>query len=368
MPKSPKSAKFLGQTLDNKYLLETVVGEGGFGAVFSARNITNNQRYAVKILYIKADTILDQETDLQYFQREAGILSRIHHPGVINIFEVGVSSQGFPYLVMELAEGKLLSTVLLNEGTFSLLRLEKVFSQLCQTVAAMHKQGIIHRDLKPENIVISNENGNEVVKLLDFGLAKLVRGEKDDKWLGTLTRRGQIHGTIFYMSPEQCEGKKLDERTDIYSLGILAYELLTGRPPFHAPSALSVMMLHLEAPPPPLRAHREDVPVAVEIAILKALEKDREKRYSNALDFFVELQAGIKTAEDPSIGGTILNPVSPLRTSSLHLGEQKNTQDMDIRELQEELKDQNNQQLTATSQNNAQIRLSTLIESFNKKD
>lgn len=366
MSKGPKSAKFLGQTLDNKYLLESVIGEGGFGAVFSARNITNNQKYAVKILYIKADAILDQDTDLQYFQREAGILSRIHHPGVINIFEIGVSEQNFPYLVMELAEGKLLSTVLLNDGTFSLSRLEKVFSQLCQTVAAMHEQGIIHRDLKPENILISGDRENDIVKLLDFGLAKLVRGEKDDKWLGTLTRRGQIHGTIFYMSPEQCEGKKLDERTDIYSLGILAYELLTGRPPFHAPSALSVMMLHLESTPPPLRAYRIDIPVEVEIVILKTLEKDRDKRHSNALDFLADLQAAIQTADDPSIGGAIINPVSPLRTSSMHLGEQKNTQDMDIKELQQELKER--QQEQNTPQINPQVRLSTLIDAFNKKD
>ncbi|KAF0250205.1 MAG: serine/threonine protein kinase bacterial [bacterium] len=242
MPKGRKSAKLLGQVFAKKYLLQSLIGEGGFGAVFSARNIETNQKYALKILFIKLDSVLDQERDLQYFQREAGILSLVQHPNIVSVFEIGVSEQNLPYLVMELVEGKLLSDSLKNEGIFSLSRLVRLISQLCQAVAAIHKQGIIHRDLKPENIIINGEGENEVVKLLDFGLAKLVRGERDDKWLRTLTGRGQIHGTIFYMSPEQCEGKKLNERTDIYSLGIVAYELLTGQPPFCGDFPLSVMM------------------------------------------------------------------------------------------------------------------------------
>ena len=272
MPKGHKAAKLLGKVFAKKYLLESLIGEGGFGAVFSAQNIETNQKYALKVLFIKLDSILDQEKDLQYFQREAGILSLVQHPNIVSVFEIGVSQEDLPYLVMELVEGKLLSDLLKNEGRFSLSRLVRIISQLCQAVSAIHKQGIIHRDLKPENIIISGEGENEVVKLLDFGLAKLVRGEKDDKWLRTLTGHGQIHGTIFYMSPEQCEGKKLNERTDIYSLGILAYELLTGQPPFCGDFPLSVMILHLESPPPPLRSSRPDLTVDIEIAILKTLD------------------------------------------------------------------------------------------------
>src|SRR5207237_7531698 len=142
---------------------------------------------------------------------------------IVTIFAGDLSAEGLPYLVMELVEGELLSCILRRQPGLSLQDLVAVFTPLCRAVAAMHAQAIIHRDLKPDNIMVVNKGqADETIKLLDFGLAKLVRGESEEKWLRTITGRGQIHGTIYYMSPEQCESKKLDERTDIYSLGILA--------------------------------------------------------------------------------------------------------------------------------------------------
>lgn len=376
MPKGSKATKLVGQIFAKKYLLESLIGEGGFGAVFSARNINTNEKYALKVLFIKPDARLDQQRDLQYFQREAGTLSRVKHPNIVEVYEIGISEQDLPYLVLELIEGKLLSDALRSQGGFSLLRLVKIISELCCAVEAIHKEGIIHRDLKPENIIISGEGENETVKLLDFGLAKVVRGERDDKWLRTLTGRGQIHGTIFYMSPEQCEGKKLDERTDIYSLGILAYELLTGQPPFRGDFPLSVMILHLESPPPPLRAYRPDITLEMEIAILKALEKDPVNRYLSALEFANALESALVSVENPSMVNLALaNPNSPSITSKILLGESKSTQNVDIslfqkelREVREQhLKEENKKQEENKKLNEKPSHLSELIDLFNQK-
>ncbi|MBI4853217.1 MAG: serine/threonine protein kinase [Acidobacteria bacterium] len=368
MPKGRKAAKLVGQLFAKKYFLESLIGEGGFGAVFSAKNIDTNEKYAIKVLFIKPNAILDQERDLQYFQREATTLSLVQHPNIVKVFEIGISDQDLPYLAMELIEGKLLSDALRSEGAFSLPRLVKIISQLSKAVEAIHNQGIIHRDLKPENIIISGEGENEIVKLLDFGLAKVFRGEKDDKWLRTLTGRGQIHGTIFYMSPEQCEGKKLDERTDIYSLGILAYELLTGQPPFRGDFPLSVMMLHLDAPPPPLRASRPDITLEIEIAILKALEKDPANRYPKALDFAITLENAAKHVEVKSMEQLALsNPNSPSITSTIALGTSKETKNMDMNLFQQELKEI--QETKYKSQEEIpKSHLSELIDMFNKKN
>ncbi len=368
MSKRRKGNKLLGQTLADKYLLETIIGEGGFGTVFSARNIENNQKYAIKILDVKTDSLVEQEKDLQYFQREVGILSRVHHPAIVSVFEVGIFNEILPYLVMELAEGELLSDILRTKGAFSLEQFLSIFSQLCQAVAAMHNQAIIHRDLKPENIII-NSNQN-IVKLLDFGLAKLIGGEREEKWLRTLTGRGKIHGTIFYMSPEQCEGKKLDHRTDIYSLGILAYEMLTGQPPFHSGSALGVMMMHLEAPPPPLRSYRKDVPLELEIALLKSLEKDCDKRYSNVEEFILELEKAISiTNENLEQYQALANPYSPSQTTTINLAESKATSEMDINLLRQELQQSEvvvKKPAPTEPEKKSQSNLSQLIDMFNK--
>jgi len=370
MSKRRKSNKLLGQTLADKYLLETIIGEGGFGTVFSARNIENNQKYAIKILDIKTDSLVDQEKDLQYFQREVGILSRVQHPAIVNVFEVGIFNEILPYLVMELAEGELLSNILRTKGAFSLEHFLSVFTQLCQAVAAMHKQAIIHRDLKPENIIINNNSGKNIVKLLDFGLAKLIGGEREEKWLRTLTGRGKIHGTIFYMSPEQCEGKKLDHRTDIYSLGILAYEMLTSQPPFYSPSSLGVMMMHLEAPPPPLRSFRKDVPVELEIALLKALAKNCDERYSSVEEFILEIEKAIAMKnENLEQYQALANPNSPSQTVTINLAEDKKTSEMDINSLRQELQQSEvvvKKQVPVEPEKKPQSNLSQLIDMFNK--
>lgn len=281
MTRHAKSATLIGQTIAGKYLLESIIGEGGFGAVFRALNLVDRKRYAVKLIYAP-DSLAERSQNLQYFQREVGTLSRVRHDAIVSVYEGGMTIDGNFYITMELVEGVLLSKILRQGGGLSLNRMIHIFSQLCSAVDAIHQQSIIHRDLKPENIVISGNIGAEKVKLLDFGLAKLIRGENEEKWLRTLTGQGQIHGTVYYMSPEQCQDQKLDERTDIYSLGILAYEMLTGKPPFCAPTPFRVMMMHLDATPPSLQSQCPYINSSIEAIILKALEKEACKRYEKA--------------------------------------------------------------------------------------
>ncbi|MEW6731847.1 MAG: serine/threonine-protein kinase [Acidobacteriota bacterium] len=334
--KNDKSAELIGKRLANKFHLQSLIGEGGFGAVFRARDQDTNQIYAIKILYLDNKmTPAQRVKEFQFFQREVGILARVRHPGIVHVYDGGLTEEGLPYLVMEMVEGELLSNIFKAEGRLSLYRVTSIFSQLCAAVATIHQQGIIHRDLKPENIMVRRDNeGNEIIKLLDFGLAKVVRGETDNKWLGTLTGRGQIHGTIYYMSPEQCEGKKLDERTDIYSLGVMIYELLAGKPPFHASSPLGIMAQHLDTLPPPLRAQRPDLPVEVEIAILKALEKDRNKRYQNVLDFSNRLEqiaADCAVAQLRAGGDPNARPETGVRTQVIPIDERRLTVEIDTK-------------------------------------
>lgn len=282
----PDLRTLLGKVLLDKYLLKVMIGEGGFGGVFLAEHLEENKAYAIKVLYVNEKLSEERRAKLlQYFQREIGILRRIKHENIVAIYEDGITEYGQPFLVMELAEGRLLSELLDTMGQLSISLTVRIVSQLCYAISAMHNEGIIHRDLKPDNVMVGGTPDNEQIKLLDFGLAKLVRGGSNEKWLQTLTARNRVQGTIFYMSPEQCESQKLDERTDIYSLGIMAYEMLTGKPPFQAPSPIATMMAHLETPPPPLRSKRADLPGELDNAILKALEKDRNDRYSSAKEF-----------------------------------------------------------------------------------
>src|SRR5262249_36177897 len=146
---------------------------------------------------------------------------------------------------------------------------------------AIHDQHIIHRDFKPHNVLVTGSNETEAAKLLDFGIAKMIRGSSDEAFLQTLTAKGVITGTLHYMSPEQCQGRKLDERTDIYSMGITAFEMVTGKLPFDSNNPVSLIMLHLDSAPPPLK----NVPPNVEKTILKAIEKTPQLRYRRAIDF-----------------------------------------------------------------------------------
>ncbi|MGH9845884.1 MAG: serine/threonine-protein kinase [Blastocatellia bacterium] len=215
----------IGTILDGRYRLESLIGEGGMGDVYRATHVHLDTEFAVKLL--KPEFVANQ-TAIKRFRLEAKAAGRIHHPNAVRVTDFGVTPERIVFLVMELVQGESLRGIMRNEGQIDYLRTINIVRQVCGAVDAAHRAGIIHRDLKPDNILIEAVNNIERVKVLDFGIAKL-REAKTDSFL---TQAGTIIGTPQYMSPEQCQGKSLDPRSDIYSIGILLYEMLSGEVPF----------------------------------------------------------------------------------------------------------------------------------------
>lgn len=291
MIENEKTAQFLGSLLEGRFRLEELLGEGGFGAVFKARDIHTGCFYAIKLVYL-SDKLSDEQRirQIQFFNREAGTLARVKHPNIVKVYDSGLADGQIPYLLMEYVKGVRLSQILLDEVQMGYERFGRIFLQICSAVGAIHECGIIHRDLKPDNIIIGED---ERCRLVDFGLAKLVHGHGNDAWLRTLTLSGKVQGTIYYMSPEQAQGHKLDERTDIYSLGVMAYEMLTGGVPFRAKSPVAVMMMHMQSPPPAMESRRPDIHPQLQAAVMKALEKSVQMRYSNVAEMSHAIYAAI---------------------------------------------------------------------------
>jgi serine/threonine-protein kinase len=263
------------------------------GTVFLAEQIAvGNRPVALKLLKRK---LLDDPEFLLRFQNEAGSTGRIHHANVVSIYESGQADDGTPYIAMELLEGETLREALKRQGALPLPEAAVILQQAARGLNAAHRLGIIHRDLKPDNLFLTRgDEGELIVKVVDFGIAKLRESSIH-------TMAGTVLGTPAYMSCEQASGMRsddLDARSDIYSLGIVVYEMLTGRVPFHSDTPLGYVRKHMLEEPPPFRAVAEGlgVPPAVESAVMKALVKDRDQRYTSALDFARELTRAAQLA------------------------------------------------------------------------
>lgn len=243
----PKGS-LIGQTLAGRFRLVELLGSGGMGEVYVAEHVTLGRRYAIKLLHaeIEADPIVAER-----FRREAQATSRLDHPNIVTISDFGKTESGQLYLVMEYIQGKNLYEVIeeFAPGRLPLRRSLNILAQVVRAVGAAHEAGVIHRDLKPDNTLLSlGPAGDDIVKILDFGLAKIVV-EAD---LTALTKQGEVFGTPAYLSPEQALGVEIDHRTDIYSLGVMAYELCAGRLPFIAKSLPRLFIAHQkEVPQPP---------------------------------------------------------------------------------------------------------------------
>lgn len=290
MIENKKTAQLLGSLLEGRFRLEELLGEGGFGAVFKARDVHTDRFYAIKLIYLNDKLSEEQRVlQIQLFNREAGTLARVKHPNIVAVYDSGLAEDEIPYLLMEYVEGVRLSQLLLAKK-LDYVSFGRIFLQICSAVAAIHERGIIHRDLKPDNVIVGED---ERCSLIDFGLAKLVHGHGNDDWLRTLTMSGKVQGTIYYMSPEQAQGHRLDERTDIYSLGVIAYEMLTGDVPFRAKSPVTVMMMHMQSAPP----RPADLPQELVEAVLKALEKRVEARYQNVTEMAETFRSILETLQ-----------------------------------------------------------------------
>jgi hypothetical protein len=221
-------------------------------------------------------------------------LAELNHPYIVAVTDVGVTDEGNPYLVMEYVEGTPLSDLIKFEGKLSLQRTLDIMKCVCSAAHYAHERGIIHRDLKPSNIIVQPLSGEgEIAKVLDFGLAKFVQQSAEEKPTESLTQTGVIIGTIEYLSPEQCAGKKVDERSDIYALGVILYQMLTGVAPFTGDTPLAILTQHVNTPPPPMRDACPSIPAAVEWATLRALRKDSSERQQTALQLRQEFETAI---------------------------------------------------------------------------
>ena len=261
-----------GQVLDETYRLDEKIGEGGFGAVYRALHLRVRKPVAVKVL--RPANLTDGEEQLARFRREGIAACRVAHPNAIEVLDFGVSSNGMAYLVMELLSGRTLGSLLRERRTLDLTRCGAIVAPVCAALEAAHAAGIVHRDVKPDNVFLHTNGTGEVVKVLDFGIAKLL----DDSQPMDITQHGSLIGTPAYMAPERLLGTTYDERSDIYSVGVLAYTALSGEMPFAVDSPSNVgeiMKLHLTSKPRQLQA---DVPAAVAAVIMRAIDYDPVRR------------------------------------------------------------------------------------------
>jgi serine/threonine protein kinase len=268
---APRKAK----TEIGNYVLVKKLGEGGMGVVFEAEHKMIQKRVALKMLH--ADKANDAQI-YERFKREAKISSQIKNPHIVDITDFGQTDNGDLYLVMEYLEGQDLGHLLDQRKFISLAEAQHILIQSSQALAAAHRVGVVHRDLKPDNIFLITKDGDgRYVKLLDFGIAKIAEAS------AALTKAGMIIGTPEYMSPEQCEGRPVDARSDLYSLGVIAYHMLTGRVPFSHEHFSRVLLMHSSEPPTPLRKMRPGLQITpvIEATIMKCLEKRREDRYQS---------------------------------------------------------------------------------------
>jgi serine/threonine-protein kinase len=288
-----------------KYDLVAKIGEGAMGEVFKAHDPILNRFVAVKTM----SGLLTTDEDLvQRFRREAQSAARLNHPNIVTIFDFA-EDQGKFYMAMELLEGEDLKDVIARNGLNDLWDKIEIMEQICDGLAFAHSQGVVHRDLKPANIRIL-PNGR--VKIMDFGLARL--GTSD------MTRAGMVMGTPNYMSPEQVRGQKADQRSDIFSLGAVFYELLSGHKAFHAPSMHSVLFKVLEQQHDPVRNWVPGLPLPFVQLVDKALDKAPERRYQDA----AELRAAVRSVRDALAldgeeGG--LDPSDPASATLYSVGE-----------------------------------------------
>ncbi len=295
------SDQYIGKRIADQFTIVERIGSGGMGAVYKAEQPEMNRHVAVKILHSK---YRQREDLVARFRREARAMSQLSHPNTARVFLFGQLDDGACYFVMEHLVGRNLAQVVRAEGPMALDRATRIMVQVCGALEEAHRSGIIHRDLKPENVFLTQQGGIvDFPKVLDFGLAKVTEKQMRPGSL-MLTREGMVFGTPEFMSPEQARGKPLDARSDIYSLGIILYELLTGRLPFDAKNSIEYIQLHVNSAPIPLssRVPGLSFPPAVDAVIARALAKNPDDRFPSAQAFGEALEAaarGIPMAAAP---------------------------------------------------------------------
>src|ERR1043165_7991891 len=276
--------------LEGKYVLDCRLGEGGMGVVYKAHHKFLKKTRAVKT--IKPELIGNDTSFVKRFHQEAMAAAAIGHPNIIAVLDYGLLEEKIPYIVMEFVEGVSLETLIINKKRFTPEEALEYMQVITSAVGAAHKHGIVHRDLKPLNIMIeSGGSVREQIRILDFGLAKIKSSDLFGSFVAGKTVG--IVGSPAYMAPEQWSGEQTDRRCDVYSLGIILYEMLTGDVPFKGSNIPSIMKKHLMAPPPPLATPGSGIAPEVEKVVHRALGKQREARTASVEDFIAELEKAV---------------------------------------------------------------------------
>ena len=297
-PGLDRASTLMGQILDSRYQVQAKLGEGGMSYVYLAREVSTGQDVAIKVLSPKLAT---DKSSVERLRREAGLAMRLDHPNVCRIMRLGESEDRLIYLVMPFLKGELLSDREVKGGPMDVAAGIEILRQVCAGLHHAHELHIVHRDLKPENIMLVFEGaGDERLRavVMDFGLAKERRA---DPSIAKLTATGIILGTPEFMSPEQIRGKPLDARSDIYALGIVAFEMFTGRLPFQGRNAQEMMIARLRGQPVPLRQYRSDFPPKLEKALMQSLDSNPDNRYTDARAFGLALIGAIDGRVPPSV-------------------------------------------------------------------
>ena len=315
----------IGAVIENRFVLESVIGRGGLSTVYRASHEKAGLTVAVKILH---SNYSDTTESVERFKREAAIINHLNHPNVVHMYSSGVLSgeivkasgesefvdSARPYLVLECLDGFGLDDLLSKEGRLGLAAVKEVVQGVVKGLHEAHELGIIHRDIKPSNVMLVRTVGDfdkdypgeftRMVKLLDFGIAKCNKCHDEEK--KALTQPGYIFGSPLYMSPEQCMGRDIDHRTDIYSLGCMLYELLVGEPPFDGENAMHTFAMHIYEQPKSLRSHENLGHISLELdeIVLKCLAKEPAARFGTVDEFYKAFDGAVSrilTKKEPAL-------------------------------------------------------------------
>ncbi len=276
------------ENLGDRYEVQSLLGQGGMGAVYKVRDKELQKTFAIKVLN---SNLVEDKSSLKRFEQEAQAARGLTSPNLVAVYDYGMGKKGSPYIVMDYLDGTSLDTVLADGGYLDVPRAEDIFVQICEAIVHAHSKSVVHRDIKPSNIMLTKGlNGGDFVKLVDFGIAKVLPSQQ--KATQNLTQTGDIFGSPLYMSPEQCLGNKLDNRTDIYAFGCVMYETLTGQTPFAAENPIKIILKHINDQPKPFSSlsHDYKIPAQLEAVVMRCLEKDPNDRYQTADELLKDLQ------------------------------------------------------------------------------
>lgn len=292
-----------GSQIDGRYALVERLGVGGFGTVFKARHLQLDRPVAVKILH---SWLIEDPEAVKRFQQEAQAVSLLDHPNIIQVFSFGLA-EGLPYMATELLTGKTLFDLTQDNVLLQPVTAIPIFMQICEALQHAHERGVIHRDLKPGNVMLIEQAGQkEFAKVLDFGLAKVSPDAGIN--MQNLTQTGTIVGDPLYMSPEQCRAQSLDARSDIYSMGCLMYEVLSGAPPFSADNAVSTMFKRLVDEPEPFAGKNKAITAGLEDIVLRALEREPDERFQTAYELAQALERELQAIDQGTAKRALVKP------------------------------------------------------------